>query len=464
MISQVVIIDDEKELTDIYVRYLGHIGVNDISAINDSREFFKTAERLNPAIILLDMNMPYHNGEEVLDFIMQKIPEASVVMMIEKNETESTVRCLQKGAVSFIVKPVDKDALANVILRALEANRGFHGKRVINFSENREEYPFFNDIVTGNSKMLEIFRYLNFISESSFPVLITGETGTGKELFAEAVHKASGRRGPYVAVNISGLDDNMFTDTLFGHVKGAFTGADKARKGLVAEADNGTLFLDEIGDLHESAQIKLLRLLQEKVYMPLGSDRNTRANVRIIAATSVNLKNNVKTGKFRKDLLFRISTHCITIPPLRERKDDIEILALNFYNKALLESGCQMSASLPHGIGEILKNYSFPGNVRQLQAIMNDLALITRGRHLSGRDMISFMRRHDIGVRIGAKEHTLEPFCYSGEFPTIKRMESLLVSSAISHSKGNITDAAKILGITRQTLHRLIKNLDKLQT
>jgi len=462
MISQVLIIDDEKELTDIYVRFLGHLGVTDITTINDPGEFLKTADRYDPAIVLLDMNMSSHSGEEILDFIIQKMPDASVVMMIEKNETEPTVRCLQKGAVSFVVKPVDKDALADVILRALEVNKRFnatHNRTV----QNQDQHPFFSDIITNNSKMLEIFRYLNFISESSFPVLITGETGTGKELFAEAVHRASGRRGPYVAVNISGLDDNMFTDTLFGHVKGAFTGADKARRGLVSEAENGTLFLDEIGDLHESAQIKLLRLLQEKVYMPLGSDRNIRTNVRIIAATSVNLKNNVKAGKFRKDLLFRISTHCITIPALRERKDDIELLALNFYNKALLETGCRMSATLPQGIGDVLKNYSFPGNVRQLQAVMNDLALITRGRDLSSRDMISFMRRHDINPRIGVKEHLTEPFYYAGEFPTIRKMESLLVSSAINHSKGNITDAARILGITRQTLHRLIKNLEKPQ-
>ncbi|MGE4267287.1 MAG: sigma-54-dependent transcriptional regulator [Deferribacterales bacterium] len=461
MISQVVIIDDEKELTDMYVRYLRQLGVTDILTYNDPREFLKSSDKIDPAIILLDMNMPHQNGEEMLGIIAHRFQQTSVVMMIEKNETESAVRCLQKGAVSFVVKPVEKDSFAEVILRALEVYKRYSSEPTVQNVGDIERNSFFDNIITCNSKMLEIFRYLNFVSESTFPVLITGETGTGKELFAEAVHKASGQKGPYVAVNISGLDDNMFTDTLFGHAKGAFTGADKTRRGLVAEAENGTLFLDEIGDLNESAQIKLLRLLQEKVYMPLGTDRNVKANVRIIAATSVNLKNNVKAGKFRKDLLFRISTHCITIPPLRDRKDDIELLALNFYNKALLESGCQMAAALPQGIGDILRNYSFPGNVRQLQAIMNDLAMITRGRKLGSRDMISFMRRHDINPRTGAKEHLFEPFYYAGDFPTIKKMESILVSSALNHSKGNITDAARILGITRQTLHKLLKNIDK---
>jgi len=457
MNTQVIIIDDEKPLTDHYREYLNLIGVSAYTVLNDTRDFMRSLDRFRPKIIMVDTKMPYYSGEDILDVVRQKYPAASVVMLAENTDSDMTVRCIRKGAVSFIMKPVDFTRFKTAYHSALNAYQ-IQSTDFGLYDGTRNESSAFRSIITRDEKMKNILQYLASVSKSSFPVLITGETGVGKELFAEAVHKASGRSGSYVAVNISGLDDTMFTDTLFGHSKGAFTGADKTRKGLVAEAEKGTLFLDEIGDLNESAQIKLLRLLQEKVYMPLGTDRNVLADVRIIAATSVNLKNKVKAGSFRQDLLYRLSTHCVSIPPLRERRDDIGILALRFYNKALKEAGYPETEQLPEGIEEVLESYSFPGNVRQLQAIINDLAMVTGGEKVNRRELNAFMRRHDINPRTAAREYFNGQFSYAGNFPTLREMEALLISSAIESVKGNISAAAKILGITRQALHKHLKS------
>jgi transcriptional regulator with PAS, ATPase and Fis domain len=327
----------------------------------------------------------------------------------------------------------------------------------------------FAPIITDSDRIRSLFKYIKAVAPSGHPVLITGETGTGKELFARAVHDMSGRGGECVAVNVAGLDDNHFTDTLFGHEKGAYTGADKARDGLVSKATGGTLFLDEIGDLAESSQVKLLRLLQEKQYYPLGSDILKPSRARVIVATNRDIHDLVRKGAFRKDLYYRLRTHEICIPTLRERPEDMPILVAHFLEKAAASLGRKVP-SHPGELLTLLRNYHFPGNVRELEAMVDDAV----ARHESGvLSMESFKQaislERDLQSPAGLPEPAVEEtvnaqearFSFTGVFPTIREVEEYLIDKAMVSSEGNQTIAADLLGITRQTLNKRLTRARK---
>ncbi|MDH3567306.1 MAG: sigma 54-interacting transcriptional regulator, partial [Desulfobacteraceae bacterium] len=240
----------------------------------------------------------------------------------------------------------------------------------------------FSEIITHNQRMLLVFKYVESIAPSSQPILITGETGVGKELIARSIHTLSKLKGRFVAVNVAGLDDNVFSDTLFGHIKGAFTGAEQDRRGLIERAVGGTLFLDEIGDLNPVSQIKLLRLLQEGEYLPLGQDEAEQTNVRIVASTNENLWSLQRKDKFRKDLNFRLRTHHIHMPHLRERMDDIPLLVRHFLEKSA-DALKKKVPTPPKELYELLATYSFPGNVRELESMIHDAVSIHSAKILS---------------------------------------------------------------------------------
>ena len=253
-------------------------------------------------------------------------------------------------------------------------------------SDKKEEVAVvqdeFSDIVTADKKIRSIFRYMNAIKKSPEPVLVTGETGVGKDLIARAVHKVSKLDGEFVAVNVAGLDDHMFTDTLFGHLRGAFTGADKKRAGLIEKAKGGTLFLDEIGDLSHASQVKLLELLQSGTYYPIGSDSQKTSDARIVVATNRDLYEMQSKGEFRKDLYYRLSVHHIDIPPLRKRTDDIPVLFEHFLEMA----ATAQSMRKPTYVADLipaLKKHSFPGNVRELRAMVFNAVSSAGGNVLS---------------------------------------------------------------------------------
>jgi transcriptional regulator with PAS, ATPase and Fis domain len=319
----------------------------------------------------------------------------------------------------------------------------------------------FEHIVTNNDEMLSIFQYITSIAKTKEPVLITGETGVGKELIAEAIHMASGLKGRLVPVNTAGLDDTMFSDTLFGHQKGAFTGAEKSRPGLIEKAKNGTLFLDEVGDLNMTSQIKLLRLLQEGEYMPLGQDEIQYAVVRIITVTNQDLWQLQKSGKFRKDLNFRLRTHHIHIPPLRERQDDLPLLVDHFLEKSANALNKEIPAK-PKELMPLLQSYSFPGNIRELQAILFD----TVSRQTDNILSLSSLKRHifdghrDMSVAEAGPEEDSTCLRFPKELPTIKEATRLLVTEAMKRAGNNQSAAAKLLGVTQQALSKRL-NKDK---
>jgi len=317
----------------------------------------------------------------------------------------------------------------------------------------------FSEIVTNNERMLLDFKYIESIAPSSQPILITGETGVGKELIARSIHTLSKLKGRFQAVNVAGLDDNVFSDTLFGHIKGAFTGADQDRRGLIERAVGGTLFLDEIGDLNPASQVKLLRLLQEGEYLPLGQDEVEQTDVRIVASTNEDLWSLQRKDKFRKDLNFRLRTHHIHMPPLRERKDDIPLLVRHFLEKSANALKKKVPTP-PKELFELLATYSFPGNVRELESMIHDAVSIHSAKMLS----LDSFKLHITRAQENLKEITEMkpefplPVTFGEKLPTIKQATQMLVTEAMRRANGNQTLAANMLGISRQALSKRIKS------
>jgi transcriptional regulator with PAS, ATPase and Fis domain len=316
----------------------------------------------------------------------------------------------------------------------------------------------FSEIITNNEKMLLVFKYIESIAPSSQPILITGETGVGKELIARSVHTLSKLKGRFLAVNVAGLDDNVFSDTLFGHIKGAFTGAEKNRRGLIERAAGGTLFLDEIGDLDPGSQIKLLRLLQEGEYLPLGKDEVEETDVRIVASTNENLWSLQRKDKFRKDLNFRLRTHHIHMPPLRERKDDIPLLVRHFLERSA-DALKKKIPTPPRELYELLGTYSFPGNVRELESVIHDAVSIHSARMLSLDSFRLYITRAQENLKDirEVEPENLLPVSFGEKLPTIKQAARMLVTEAMKRANGNQTLAANMLGISRQALSKRIK-------
>jgi DNA-binding NtrC family response regulator len=308
--------------------------------------------------------------------------------------------------------------------------------------------------------MHSIFQYLESIAHSRQPILITGETGVGKELFAQAIHVLSELDGHWVVVNVAGLDDVMFSDTLFGHARGAFTGADRSRRGLIETANGGSLFLDEIGDLPQPSQVKLLRLLQNGEYMPLGEDRPRHSQAHIIAATNRDLWLLQRKGHFRKDLNFRLRTHHVHLPPLRERADDIPLLVDHFLVEAARELK-KRKPTPPKELYTLLQTYAFPGNVRELRSMIFDAVSRHRAKVLSLEVFKEHMDRENGGaggpVQPVADLDEAAPFRGFQELPTIKEMTRMLIAEAMRRANGNQSIAARMLGISQPALSKRLK-------
>ena len=284
----VVLVDDEEHFLMSAEFALTSDGINNVCTFNDSRTVLSFLKNNETSVIALDMNMPHISGWDLLPQIVRDFPQIPVIIITAVNEVETAVESMKAGAFDYILKPVDDQRLTSAVRRALEISqvRDENTKLKEYLLSRRLKHPeTFEFIITQSSAMDSIFQYIEAIATTPLPVLITGETGTGKELIARAIHKLSGRTGEFIAENVAGLDDNLFSDTLFGHKKGAFTGADSDRQGLIERATNGTLFLDEIGDLAIESQVKLLRLVQEKQYYPLGSDIPKLTDARIVVAT-----------------------------------------------------------------------------------------------------------------------------------------------------------------------------------
>ena len=462
--NPIMIVDDEASILLAIDTTLQIAGINNTITCQDSRQVMDLMADQQIETMLLDLNMPNIDGHRLLDDVRREYPDIPVIIVTGAVDVETAVRCIKAGAFDYIVKPVEADRLVTAVNRALsfqELKRENQSLRRHILHEDLEHPEVFKNIVTGNKKMLTIFHYVESIATTSQPVLIRGETGVGKELIARTIHELSGLKGKFVAVNAAGLDDTVFSDTLFGHVKGAFTGADTARGGLIEQANGGTLFLDEIGDLTQASQVKLLRLLQEGEYFALGSDAPRTANTRIIAATNQNLSELLNEGRFRKDLNYRLRTHRIYIPPLRERLDDIPVLLDHFLTLA----ASRLEKSKPVAPGELvalLSAYAYPGNIRELEAMVFDAV----SRHRKGVLSLDSFNIHIHGecssgdvTPTSGESLGDPPISFAYRLPTIKEATNLLIEEAMRRNDGNQSRAARILGISQQALSKRLKNV-----
>lgn len=450
----ILIVDDEPEILLAVDTTLRMAGFSDIITINDSREVIGHMERRIPCLVILDLNMPHVNGSLLLKMIRKTYPRIPVIILTGAIDVDLAVKCMKIGAMDYVMKPVEEQRLVASVRQALTFYNLENKSRVVASGELFKQIKnpqAFSHIITQDEKMHSIFHYAEAIAPSSQPVLIFGETGVGKELIGKAIHTLSKRAGKLVVVNVAGLDDNIFSDTLFGHVPGAFTGAQKARPGLIEQAAGGTLFLDEIGDLATTSQVKLLRLLQEGEYLPLGCDEVRKSDARIIASTNLDLWELERQGAFRKDLIYRLSTHKLTLPPLRDRKVDLPLLLDRFVCQAADEMGKPVP-DIPKTLLEQLEQYPFKGNVRELKSMVHDAI----SRHKKGPiSAVLFKGLEAMAATDG--EHSEETD--DDGLPTLKQASAELIEKAMEKTGGNQSAAAKILGISQQALSKRLQKL-----
>jgi DNA-binding NtrC family response regulator len=454
----ILIVDDDELIAEAYSVILEEAGWLNRVIITDPREVMEFIRTHRIAAILLDLLMPHIGGQELLEQITAERPEVPVLILTLEDSVDVAVDCMRIGAFDFMTKPIDENRLVNSVMHAVRVHALHDEVRVLSSRAHEVElqHPeIFAPIVTTSSSMRQLFAYIETIAESPRAVVVTGESGTGKELVARAIHEASGRDGMFVPVNVAGLDDTVFSDTIFGHRRGAFTGADTVRKGLVEQAAGGTLFLDEIGDLDNGAQVKLLRLLQEDEYYPLGADRPERSSARVVAATNADLRERQERGLFRRDLYYRLMGHHIEIPPLRERPEDIPVLLAHFLEESYRALGRE-PRPVPRGAERAFEGYSFPGNVRELQAIVFDVVSRSMGRDLTASDFAA----HPLLAKQQASRRTESSFTYTGPIPTLAEVESFLIREALDKAQGNQTAAAKMLGVSQSTLSRRLAKGD----
>ena len=447
---KIALIEKDPFVSRTLEMFLKGTQVEDIIICADETEFRSVLTNSRFDIVIADINA-FSKGEEgFLKKVHEHDRKTRVVFTVGIDDVGRAVDSIKLGAREYIVKPVSRERFLNVINEVLPE-----------VSDKKEEVAVvqdeFSDIVTADKKIRSIFRYMNAIKKSPEPVLVTGETGVGKDLIARAVHKVSKLDGEFVAVNVAGLDDHMFTDTLFGHLRGAFTGADKKRAGLIEKAKGGTLFLDEIGDLSHASQVKLLELLQSGTYYPIGSDSQKTSDARIVVATNRDLYEMQSKGEFRKDLYYRLSVHHIDIPPLRKRTDDIPVLFEHFLEMA----ATAQSMRKPTYVADLipaLKKHFFPGNVRELRAMVFNAVSSAGGNVLSAASFPELTQKIEpstVTFETIDKSKTLKNLF--GKVPSMAELEIQAIKEALEECKGNRTHAAAMLGITRQTLIRKLK-------
>jgi DNA-binding NtrC family response regulator len=441
--GRLLIVDDEE----IALRNLEHVMAragHAVTCANSGQEALDLLEAQEFDVVLTDLRMEKVDGMEVMKKCRSRHPDAETIMITGYATTESAVNAMKHGAFYYIAKPFRLDEARKVVAEAMEKVRLKRENQAL-----REQIAGFQEplrIVTQDAGMQRLLELARQVAPTDCSILISGESGTGKELLARYVHNASGRAaGPYVAINCGALSEQLLANELFGHEKGAFTGAGSAKKGLIEAGSGGTLFLDEVTEMSPAMQVQLLRVLQEKEVLRLGSTRPVKCNVRVIAAANRDIEEAVASGTFRQDLYFRLNVVALHIPPLKERRGDIPLLAQHFLRKYSVRMGKQVTAIAASALA-ILMDHDFPGNIRELENV------IERGVAVADGDNI---RVEHLPANLQTRETQFRK--QNGRLPTLEEQERQYIRRVLDDVGGNQTAASEILGINRVSLWRKLK-------
>jgi DNA-binding NtrC family response regulator len=449
--AKLLAIDDNQSVLNFLRILILQKNKYEIDILQDSAQAYDILKKNDYDVLLLDMDMPNVTGLDLLKFIVNNNISIRTIVLTGVEDIDLAISAMKLGTYDYLLKPVDEAQLFKTIDAAIEQNE--INKKKIHITnkftlDDLKHRDVFKDIITNDEKMLRDFQLAEMFAQTDNSILIWGESGSGKELIAKAIHRISGRKDKkFVAVNAGSFAQELFSSEFFGYEKGAFTGASKDKAGFLEEAEGGTLFLDEIGELALSIQVKLLRVLQEEEFYRLGSTKNLKSDIRIIAATNKNLFEEIKKGSFRKDLFFRLNINSINLPPLRERKGDIELLAGYFLNMFNLKYGKKIE-KISDPVLNCLKGYSFPGNVRELMNIINSAIIVESSKVLTKKSLPNYFLGNN----------NVSAYFEEEEIPeSLENIEMLHIQKVLQYTHNNNTRAAGILGISRVSLISKIK-------
>jgi DNA-binding NtrC family response regulator len=443
MKATILVVDDERNIREGLRRALEFDGHAVVTAA-DGREALSTLATEEIDLIIADLRMPRLSGDQLLKQVAERHPAVRVIILTGHATVEVAVQAMRDGAYDFLSKPVNLDRLELLAKRALSRRQLVLENLALQRELERRSSS--HKLVTASPPMKKVFEMVEQVAPSRASVLITGESGVGKELVASAIHSLSPRRGSkFVRVHCAALTETLLESELFGHERGAFTGAVSRRRGRFELADGGTILLDEIGEISQNIQIKLLRILQERAFERVGGEQTLNVDVRVIAATNRDLKEEIERGRFREDLYYRLNVVHIHVPPLRERQADISLLAAGFLKEFAEENGKQLAGIKPSAL-TALRRYSWPGNVRELQNGMESAVVMARG---------SAIELHDLPPAVRSAEDAPAVWLPLGS--TLDQGEKEIIRATLSHQQGNKSRTAEVLGISRKTLHRKMR-------
>jgi DNA-binding NtrC family response regulator len=449
MKPRILVVDDERHQRDILKTILEGEGY-EVTAAGNARQALEEARNGAFDVVLTDLKMPDQSGIELLRELLRLQPGLCVILMTAHGSIDSAVEAMRQGAFDYLTKPLERDQMLLVVKRGLERSRLVRENRMLQ-EQLRDRFRLDN-IVGAHGSMHDVFRIVHKVAASSSTVLIYGESGTGKELVARALHFQSERRSrPFYAVNVAALPESILETELFGHEKGAFTGAESRKVGLFEQASGSTLFLDEVGDLKRDLQVKLLRTLQEREILRVGGTERLKVDVRIIAATNQDLERAVREGRFREDLYYRLNVIPIVLPPLRDRRTDIPLLVEHFMKKY----GADTKRTIGDRALKALTDYDWPGNVRELESVIERALLLAEGEEILPSDLPAAVRA---GLSLPRGPLSLD-IPESGI--DLEAVERSLVLKALEKAEGNVSRAARLLGLTRRTMQYRLEKIQE---